>query len=108
LQWLDATDDILAESRAFLFDHGYERINIRAYTSKTRDAARAKLGLAPFKGSPSGGVGGRQEVRLFGVVGEIVVSEGGGGVSRVVHGRSPVDPSGELVGGLWGGYRPGG
>ena len=25
LQWLDATDDMLAESRAFLFDHGYER-----------------------------------------------------------------------------------
>ena len=22
LQWLDATDDMLAESRAFLFDHG--------------------------------------------------------------------------------------
>jgi hypothetical protein len=50
LQWLDATDDILAESRAFLFDHGYEGINIRAYTSKTRDAARAKLSLPPLKG----------------------------------------------------------
>jgi len=50
LQWLDATDDMLAESRAFLFDHGYEAIpNFRAYTSKTRDAARAKLGLAPLK-----------------------------------------------------------
>jgi hypothetical protein len=50
LQWLDATDDILAESRAFLFDHGYEAgLNIRAFTSKTRDAARAKLGLAPLK-----------------------------------------------------------
>ena len=32
LQWLDATDDMLAESRAFLFDHGYEALpNIRAY-----------------------------------------------------------------------------
>ena len=50
LQWLDATDDMLAESRAFLFDHGYGAVpNIRAYTSKTRDAARAKLGLAPLK-----------------------------------------------------------
>jgi hypothetical protein len=50
LQWLDATDDMLAESRAFLFDHGYEAgPNIRAYTSKTRDAARVKLGLAPLK-----------------------------------------------------------
>ena len=56
LLWLDATDDMLAESRAFLFDHGYDAgLNIRAYTSKTRDAARAKLGLAPLKGSPSGG-----------------------------------------------------
>ncbi len=50
LQWLDATDNMLAESRAFLYDHGYEAVpNIRAYTSKTRDAARAKLGLAPLK-----------------------------------------------------------
>ena len=50
LQWLDATDDMLAESRAFLFDHGYEAgLNIRAYKSKTRDAARVKLGLAPLK-----------------------------------------------------------
>ncbi len=50
LQWLDATDDMLAESRAFLFDHGYEAgLNILAYTSKTRDAARAKLGRAPLK-----------------------------------------------------------
>ncbi len=50
LQWLDATDDMLAESRAFLFDNGYGAVpHIRAYTSKTRDAARAKLGLAPLK-----------------------------------------------------------
>ena len=50
LQWLDATDDMLAESRAFLFDHGYDAgLNIRAYTSRTRDAERAKLGLAPLK-----------------------------------------------------------
>ncbi len=48
LQWLDATDDMLAESRAFLFDHGYDAgLNIRAYTSRTRDAARAKRGLPP-------------------------------------------------------------
>jgi hypothetical protein len=51
LQWLDATDDMLSESRAFLFDYGYEGINIRAYTTKTRDAARAKLGLPPLKGT---------------------------------------------------------
>jgi hypothetical protein len=49
LQWLDATDDMLAESRSFLFDHGYGTgLNILAYTSKTRDAARAKLGLKPL------------------------------------------------------------
>jgi hypothetical protein len=33
LQWLDATDGMLAESRAFLFDHGYEGSNNLAYTS---------------------------------------------------------------------------
>ena len=50
LQWLDATDDMLVESRAFLFDHGYGAgLNICAYTSKSRDATRAKLGLAPLK-----------------------------------------------------------
>jgi hypothetical protein len=53
LQWLDATDDMLAESRSFLFDHGYEaRLNIRAYTSRTRDAERAKRGLPPLKSGP--------------------------------------------------------
>jgi hypothetical protein len=51
LQWLDATDDMLAESRAFLFEHGYEAgVSIRAYTSNSRDAVRVKLGLAPLKG----------------------------------------------------------
>ncbi len=50
LQWLDATDDMLAESRAFLFDHGYGSIpHFRAYTSRTRDAERAKGGLPPLK-----------------------------------------------------------
>ncbi len=50
LQWLDATDAMLAESRVFLFDHGYGAgLNIRAYTSMSRDAARPKLGLAPLK-----------------------------------------------------------
>ncbi len=53
LQWLDATDDMLAESRAFLFDHGYGGVpHLRAYTSKTRDAARAKFGLPPLKSEP--------------------------------------------------------
>ena len=52
LQWLDATDAMLADSRAFLFDHGYEAgFNIRANTSRTRDAERAKRGLPPLKGS---------------------------------------------------------
>ena len=51
LQWLDATDAMLADSRAFLFDHGYAAgLNIRAYTSKTRDTERAKHGLAPLRG----------------------------------------------------------
>ncbi len=53
LQWLDATDDMLAESRSFLFDHGYDAgPNLRAYTSRTRDAARAKRGLPPLKSEP--------------------------------------------------------
>ncbi len=51
LQWLDATDAMLAESRAFLLDHGYAGRHIRAYTSRTRDAERAKRGLPPLKGS---------------------------------------------------------
>jgi hypothetical protein len=51
LQGLDATDDMLVDGRAFLFDHGYAvGLNIRAYTSKTRDAERAKRGLAPLRG----------------------------------------------------------
>ena len=50
LQWLDATDAMLAESRAFLFEHGYEAgLNIRAYTSNSRDAVRGKLALAPLR-----------------------------------------------------------
>ena len=53
LQWLDATDDMLVESRAFLFDHGYGAgLNICAYTSKSRDAERAKRGLPPLSGQP--------------------------------------------------------
>jgi len=52
LQWLDATDTMLAESRAFLFDHGYAGLHIRAYTSRSRDAERAKRGLDPLKGRP--------------------------------------------------------
>ena len=37
LQWLDATDAMLAESRVFLFDHGYEAgLNICAYTAALR------------------------------------------------------------------------
>jgi len=35
LQWLNATGDMLAESRAFLFDHGYEGMNVGAYTSRS-------------------------------------------------------------------------
>ena len=53
LQWLDATDDMLAESRTFLFDHSYAGLNnIRAYTSRSRDAERAKRGLPPLSGQP--------------------------------------------------------
>ena len=54
LQWLDATDDMLAESRVFLFDHGYAGLHIRAYTSRSRDAERAKRGLPPLSGQPPG------------------------------------------------------
>ena len=59
LQWLDATDEMLAESRAFLFDRGYGAIpNIRAYKSRTRDVARTKLCLLPLRwpASPAGGL----------------------------------------------------
>jgi len=52
LQWLDATDDMLAESRVFLFDHGYAGLHIRTYTSRSRDAERAKHGLPPLSGQP--------------------------------------------------------
>ena len=53
LQWLDAMDAMLAESRAFLFEHGYEAgLSIRAYTSKSRDATRAKRSLPPLSGQP--------------------------------------------------------
>jgi hypothetical protein len=54
LQWLDATDTMLDESRAFLFDKGYAGLHIRAYTSRSRDAERAKLGLPPLGGQPPG------------------------------------------------------
>ena len=58
LQWLDATDAMLAENRAFLFDHGYETgFHIRAYTSRSRDAERANPGLPPLKGSEAEVVG---------------------------------------------------
>ena len=55
LQWLDATDDMLAESRAFLFDHGYEAgLNTRAYTSKSRDTAdKARPAAAQWSASRS-------------------------------------------------------
>ena len=42
---------MLAESRAFLFDHGYAGPHIRAYTSRSRDAERAKWGLPPLESS---------------------------------------------------------
>ena len=64
---------MLAESRAFLFDHGYEAgLHIRAYTSKTRDAERAKRGLPPLKDSEAevaGDAGGRHP-QLAGGVGK--------------------------------------
>ena len=43
---------MLAESRAFLFGHGYAGLNIRAHTSRTQDAERAKRGLPPLKSGP--------------------------------------------------------
>lgn len=42
------------ESRAFLFDHGYTGLQIRAYTSRSWDAERAKRGLPPLSGQPPG------------------------------------------------------
>ena len=42
LQWLDATDDMLAESRAFLFDHGYGAIPTSARTRQRPGTPRGR------------------------------------------------------------------
>jgi hypothetical protein len=67
LQWLDATDDMLAESGAFLFDRGYRTIpNIRAYASRTRDAARAETRRSAAQGPRRRRrIDGRSVIRLL-------------------------------------------
>jgi hypothetical protein len=49
LQWLDATDDMLCESRDWLIDHGYNVTMKGALplTPHQRDADRALLGKKP-------------------------------------------------------------
>ena len=52
LQWLDATDAMLAESVKWLEDNGYETTSKGAppLTPKQRDADRATLGKPPLTG----------------------------------------------------------
>lgn len=51
-QWLDATDAMLAESAAWLEDHGYKttyhKDEIPMLTPETRDAQRVMLGKPPL------------------------------------------------------------
>jgi hypothetical protein len=50
LQWLDATDTMLAESAQWLKDHGYKGTMKEAdpLTPETRDAQRALIGKPPL------------------------------------------------------------
>jgi hypothetical protein len=51
LQWLEATDAMLAESKQWLADHGYEATYKRAaepLTPETRDRDRALIGKPPL------------------------------------------------------------
>jgi hypothetical protein len=50
LQWLDATDAMLAESVQWLMDHGYQTTQHGAppLTPERRDADRAALGKPPL------------------------------------------------------------
>ena len=51
LQWLDATDDMLAESRAFLFDYGYQGVpNIRALHVKDPGRRAGETRPCPAQG----------------------------------------------------------
>ena len=58
LQWIKATDAMLAESKRWLIAHGYlpEFFGFPPYTPETRDAERAQRGLPPLKseGPPKG------------------------------------------------------
>src|SRR5271166_3189208 len=48
LQWLDATDDMLAESRAFLFDYGYGGVlPTSARTRQTPGTPRGRNSALP-------------------------------------------------------------
>jgi hypothetical protein len=53
LQWLDATDAMLAESVKWLEDNGYKSTHFDAppLTPETRDAQRVELGKKPLGGS---------------------------------------------------------
>jgi hypothetical protein len=54
LQWLDATDAMLAESMQWLKDHGYEATHMGAppLTPEQRDADRALIGKPPLGATP--------------------------------------------------------
>jgi hypothetical protein len=49
LQWLDATDTMLAESKAWLLEHGFktDMRGAEPLTPEQRDAQRAALGKPP-------------------------------------------------------------
>jgi len=49
LQWLDATDTMLAESKAWLLEHGFktDMRGAEPLTPERRDAERASLGKPP-------------------------------------------------------------
>jgi hypothetical protein len=55
LQWLDATDAMLAESIAWLTSHGYETSwrGAPPLTPEQRDADRARIGKPPLAQSAS-------------------------------------------------------
>ncbi len=57
LQWLDATDAMLAESRAFLFDHGYDTAPYPRLHVEDPGCRAGKVRSAAAQGqrSPSGG-----------------------------------------------------
>ena len=52
LQWIDATDEMIAESLKWLADHGYENTwrGAPPFTPDRRDEERVRRGMPPMKG----------------------------------------------------------